>query len=355
MSIQNRSFRSTTGAATGSATASWAIPVRQIASFLLPVAAITTGCAKGDDAASLPTTITALTVPASAEFPLTMRAAGAAQEAVAANGDEVRLRTALRTDDDAEARLCGVIVSRSRSRESLPFAWPVDSALPLLVPQLVNGPDVQGYRVVVPGVNSEYRFEGFTTDGTTRVSFRWPVRSAHPVPGDAADSEIEAALTPAPKALDSLIMGLRRAEAAGSANGAIATPWRGRRLPADSVSETRAVRLAHLLPLFPSGFTTPCGDATFKVSLASAVDKPVRVLASAGEQITAHVVTPTGEVTAYFDELGPGGAVTGKKVTTSVEAKAAGHVTLRLRYNPAEKVEPGRQTVLLRLMSSTPR
>lgn len=304
----------------------------------------------GDGAVSRPARVQSLALAeASGPLALTLRSSGEGQEGVTADSGAVRLRTALRTDNDAEARLCGVIIARSRSMERLPFGWPVDSTLPLLVPQLVNGRDVQGYRVVTPGVNAEYRFEGFTSDGSTRVSLRWPVRSERSVPGDAADSQIEAALAPSPRALDSLVMALTRTDTA--------TPprWRGQRLPVDSIDESRAVKLAHLLPLFPIGFTPPCGDATFQVSLASAVDKPVRILAESGEEITAHVVTPTGEVTMHFDEQGPGAAVTGKSASTSIVAAGTGHVTLRLRYNAAERVEPGRQTVLLRLVSTSPR
>lgn len=312
--------------------------------------AVLSAACGNDDSASRPTRLQPLALTSASEaLSLIVRSSGTGQEGVTADSGDIRLRTALRTDDDAEARLCGVIIARSRSMEALPFAWPVDSTLPLLIPQLVNGREVQGYRIVIPGVNSEYRFEGFTRDGSTRVSLRWPVRSERSVPGDAADSEIEAALTPSPRALDSLIMSLTRTDTAEG------PAWRGQRLPADSIDEARAVRLAPLLPLFPIGFTSACGDATFRVSLASAVDKPVRILAAPGEQITAHVVTPTGDVTMHFDEQGPAAAVSGKSATTSVAAAGTGHVTLRLRYNAAERVEPGRQTVLLRLVSTPPR
>jgi hypothetical protein len=322
---------------------------RLIELLVVPLLAFVAACADSDTPTARPTSVTRLHLPPADSPSLTLRHDGAAQVGVTIDGNQVRLRTALRTDDEAEARLCSVIIARSRSVASLPFAWPVDSTVPLLVPQLVHGPDVSGYRVVVPGVNSEYRFEGFTIDGSTRVSFRWPVRSGRSVPGDATDSEIEAALTPSPKALDTLVMRLRRSDTASR------TGWRGLRLPVDSVVVARAVRLAPLVPLFPVGFTPACGDATFAVSLASAVDKPVRILAANGEEITVHVVTPTGEVSMYFDEQGPGQAVAGKAVTTTVVAQRTGHVTLRLRYRAAVRVEPARQKVMLRLVSTAPR
>lgn len=337
----------------------WGCPGPRIVGHLFAVASVITAvsaCTTTEARRDRPSTITRLALSTGVgTVSMRLRDAGAAQEGVV-DGDPVpRLRTASRRDDDAEARLCGVVVARSRTRETLPFAWPVDTTVPVLVPQVVTGPDVQGYRVIVPGANAEYRFEGFTTDGTTRVSVRWPVRSEGTVPGDAADADIEAALVPSPQALDSLIIGLRRVPTTASASSAATGAWRGLRLPADSVAASRAVWFAPPLPLFPAGFTAPCGDATFKVSLASAIDKPLRVLVDAGEQITAHLVTPTGEVTMYFDEQGPSAAVTGKTVTTALPAPRDGHVTLRLRYNAAEKIEPGRQTVLVRLVSTRPR
>jgi len=295
-----------------------------------------------------PMVVQKLDLPADSAFPLVLRDTADHQVATATDGGEVRVVTAARVDDAAEARLCGVIVARSRSMETLPFAWPVDSAVPYLVPQLVNGPDVQGYRILVPGRRAEYRFEGFTTDGSTRVSFRWPVRSDRVVPGDAADSEIEAALTPSPRALDSLVMQWRlRTPAAGA-------PWRGATSSGDEIDSARAVKLVREIPLFPVGFTPPCGEATFRVSLSSGVDKPVRVLVRKGETIAALAATATGKVTIGFDEQGPDATQAGRAPRASVTAAADGHVTLRLRYNATESTEPGRQEVLVRLTSAFP-
>lgn len=287
-------------------------------------------------------------LPANSAFSLVLRDTADRQEATTVDGSEVRVVTAARVDDAAEARLCGVIVARSRSMETLPFVWSVDSTVPYLAPQLVNGRDVQGYRIVVPGTKAEYRFEGFTIDGSTRVSFRWPVRSERVVPGDAADSDIEAALTPSPRALDSLVMQWRlRTPAAGA-------PWRGAAASGDEIDPARAVKLVREIPLFPVGFTPPCGEATFRVSLSSGVDKPVRVLVRKDETIAALATTPTGKVTIGFDEQGPDATQAGRAPRASVTAAADGHVTLRLRYNATESTEPGRQEVLVRLTSAVP-
>lgn len=278
---------------------------------------------------------------------LTLRAVGNVQEGVAGDSGDVRLRTALRTDSEAESRLCGVIVARSRSMEALPFAWPVDSTMPYLVPQLVNGSDVQGYRVIVPGVNSEYRFEGFTTDGSTRVSMRWPVRSERSLAGDASDYDIQAALTPSPHALDSLVMQLRRRPPVAERQ------WRGQRESTSELEADRAVKFAPLLPLFPVGFTAPCGEATFEVSLSKGTERPIRVLARKDETISVVASTPAGALSLYFEEAGAGSASTGRTASVSAKAAADGHVTLKLRYAP-DATDPDRQQVLVRLTSVLP-
>ncbi|GAB1341971.1 hypothetical protein [Gemmatimonas sp.] len=318
-----------------------------LVSLVAPACGLLTACAGADAPPARPTAVQQLELAGGSPLALTLRAAGNAQEGVAGDSGDVRLITALRTDSEAESRLCGVIVARSRSMEALPFAWPVDSTLPYLVPQLVNGADVQGYRVIVPGVNSEYRFEGFTTDGSTRVSLRWPVRAERSLAGDASDYDIQAALMPSPHALDSLVMQLRRRAPLTEGQ------WRGHVPASTELGSERAVKFAPLLPLFPVGFTAPCGEATFKVALSKGAERPMRILARKGETVSVVATTPSGELSLYFEEAGPDKASTGRNVKASAKATADGHVTLKLRYAPGD-ADPDRQQVLVRLTSVLP-
>ena len=301
--------------------------------------AAATACAEPSSTSGA-TPLTLVATPASTS--LTLRDAANGQEGVASTDGEVRLRTALRVDDDGTARLCGVLVGRSRLTERLPFAWPVDSMLPHLAPKILAGGDVYGVRLLVPGVNAAYHFEGFTTDGGTRVSVRWPVRSSGPVPATASDPEIEAGLTPAPATLDSLVTSLRYRDAGER------TAWASTRGASDRMQASRAVRLVRDVPFFPIGFSTACRDATFRTDVNVGTEKAIRVLVDKGDRIAASVSLPGSEASVRLVMAGDE-SKSGR--TTSLTAPDSGFVTLLVGYT-ATSSAPQRQSVLLRVTSS---
>ncbi|AMW04521.1 hypothetical protein [Gemmatimonas phototrophica] len=277
-----------------------------------------------------------------ASLPLTLQTANGAQRGVVPPAGDERFRTALRTDDEATARLCGVLVGRSRFSEVLPFGWPVDSLMPQLAPKILTGADVYGLRVLVPGKEASYRFEGFTRDGATRVSLRWPVRSERSVPATASDPEIEAVIQPSPASLDSLVMALRYADTTARPPGNV---------PATTVSApdiARAVRLVRDVPYFPIGFSAPCRDAHFFLTVGAGIDKVIRVLVKKDERITATVASSTGKI-AVSVVAGPGDAPLAASATAT--ATADGYVVVRVRYTTTAPGDPIQQTILLRVMS----
>jgi hypothetical protein len=275
-------------------------------------------------------------------LPLTLQTADGVQRGVVAPDGDERLRTSLRADDDATARLCGVLVGRSRLSEVLPFGWPVDSLMPQLAPKILTGADVYGLRVLVPGKEASYRFEGFTMDGGTRVSLRWPVRSERSVPATASDPEIEAVIQPSPASLDSLVMALRYSDAAKRA------PWKAPSATVAAPNAARVVRLIRDVPYFPIGFSTPCRDAHFSLTVGASIDKIIRVLVRKDERITATVSSPTGNI-AVSVVTGPSDTPLAASATAT--ATADGYVAVRVRYTTVEPSDPIQQTILLRVMS----
>lgn len=273
---------------------------------------------------------------------LTLRDANGGQEGLTADGGDVRLRTARRPDDDATTRLCGVLVGRSRFSERLPFAWPVDTMLPQLARKIIDGGDVYGARMIVPGVNAAYHFEGFTVDGGTRVSVRWPVRSERSVPASASDPEIESALSPSPATLDSLVMALRFRDPGTRA------PWSTTTAAQTTPDSARAVRLVHDVPLLPIGFSVACRDAHFVTDVNAGQDKALRVLVNKGDRLTASVSSAVGTIAVQFATAR---ATSSEGATASVTAADSGFVTLLLRYAATSSADPQRKPVLLRVTS----
>jgi hypothetical protein len=97
------------------------------------VAAVT-ACAE-PSATSGATPLTLVGAPAATS--LTLRDAAEGQEGVASTDGEVRLRTALRVDDDATARLCGVLVGRALEAGLL-INVTRDRVIRMLPPLLIN-------------------------------------------------------------------------------------------------------------------------------------------------------------------------------------------------------------------------
>lgn len=275
-------------------------------------------------------------------LPLSLQADRGIQTGRVATDTIRRLRTAKRLDDDATSRLCGVLVGRSRLSEALPFAWPVDSLLPQLAPRIIVGTDVYGLRVLIPGTEASYRFEGFTIDGGTRVSLRWPVRSDRSVPATASDPEIEAVIQPSPSSLDSLVQSLRYADATPK------RPWVSAPSAESAPVPARIVRLVRDARYFPIGFSAPCRDAHFSISVGAGIDKLIRVLTVKNERIGATVSSPTGKIVvsviAGDDETTPA-------PSASATATSDGYVTLRVRYTAETPNDPNQQNVFLRVTS----
>lgn len=257
----------------------------------------------------------------------------------------VRMLVRPREQTDADARLCGVIASRSRAQVVLPWGWPVDSAAPRLALRFLADGDVQGVRFVVPGADARYIFEGVTRDGTRQVSLSWPV-TARPIAVGAADSVIEVALTPSPLALDSIVRAL-------SLGNAAIPP-----LPAPSadsvVAPLQAVFNVRPLPVYEANLSPACPVATIAIPSVARVDQLVKMPVDSGDMITADALVTDGEVRLGFDEAGPIPETRERKSFphASIVATAKGVLTLRVRVIVLPKVQAFQQVVYLKLQKS---
>ena len=257
----------------------------------------------------------------------------------------VRLMVRARARTDADARLCGVIVSRSRAQVVLPWGWPVDSAAPRLALRFITDGDVQGVRFVVPGADARYVFEGVTRDGTRQVSVSWPV-TAGPIEVGAADSVIEALLTPSPLTLDSMVRAL-------SLGGAVIPP-----LPAASadsvVAPLQAVLNVRPLPVYEANLSPACPVVTMAIPSVARVDQLVKMPVDSGDVITADALVTDGAVRLGFDEAGPIPETRKRQSLphASIIATTKGVLTLRVRVIVLPKVQAFQQVVYLKLQKS---
>ncbi|MCE2953255.1 MAG: hypothetical protein ACK6DR_00140 [Gemmatimonas sp.] len=275
-----------------------------------------------------------------------------AQRGRAAGAPAVQLAIVPRStnDTDADARLCAVMAGASQWSVALPFPWPVDSVAPRLLRRVVRRGDVEGLRFVVPGVRAQYVFEGFTRDGSRRVSLRWPVSSdpASPVPVGAPDSVIEAALRPHPALLDSTVGALRFAPSVESG-------WPTK--PTDTAPlVSQAVTDDPPLPVHRMELRHACPQATYLLPMLARADHTVRVPVDSGDRLTAHATVPNGTLRLQFDEAPPAGVPVPAQSTarTDIEATSTGVLTLRVQLQVLPKVQAARQTVYLSVQRSRP-
>jgi hypothetical protein len=263
---------------------------------------------------------------------------------------EVRLQVRPAEPSVAHDRLCGVLVSGSTWPVSLPWAWPVDSTAPRLAQRSLNLPAVQGVRFVIPGAQAKYVFEGVTTNGRRRVSLHWPVttRPGVAVPIGAPDSLVEAALVPAPAALDSLLAGLANAT---PASGALPT-----RAVEAAVDNNRAVPVVRPIPVYRADLSSACPRATLSMRAVARADLTVKMPVGPGEALIADATVTDGTVRLQFDEAGTRYEPSGRESVPHAEIAAAEStvVTLRVRVQVVPKVQANQQVVTLALQKIHP-
>ena len=242
------------------------------------------------------------------------------------------------------ARLCGHLVTRSVAAVAIPFGLPIDTAMPPLAVRLVDGDSVSGIRYLVPGAQGTYRFEGVSRDGSRRVSVRWPITSdpARPIPAGAADSLIEAAVTPNPYMLDSALQSLRLGSSE-SHRDLSALP------PADSARAV-AMPLVRDFPDQPFLLSDACPQATILLPVLARVDQKLRVPVRPGDRISARALQAVGTVQLSFDEAPPATTlptVREARPEASFTAPDSGRVTLRVRVQVVPRVQPVEQHIVI--------
>ena len=267
-------------------------------------------------------------------------------EARAGGDSAVRVLVTPRRDDRMTAQLCGHLVTRSVAASAIPFGLPIDTTMPPLAIRLVDGDSVIGLRYLVPGAQGYYLFEGVSRDGSRRISVRWPVTSdpTRPIPAGAADSLIEAAVSPDPYMLDSAM----RVMQPGS--GAI-----GRNLsalpPADS-ARAAAMPLVRDLPDQPFLLSDACPQATILLPVLARVDQKLRIPVQDGDRVSARALQGEGTVQLSFDEAPPSATPPALRQAipeVSFTSQGYGRVTLRVRLQVVPRVQQAEQSVVLSL------
>ncbi len=275
---------------------------------------------------------------------LTVAATDARWEGRVADDSAVRVLITSRDDDRMTARLCGHVVTRSVAASAIPFGLPIDTSMPPLAIRLVDGDSVTGLRYLVPGAQGYYLFEGVSRDGSRRVSVRWPVTSdpSRPIPAGAADSLIEAAVTPNPYMLDSAMRSLR--PGVGTMNRDLsALP------PADS-ARAMAMPLIRDFPDQPLLLSDACPQATVLLPVLARVDQKLRVPVRRGDRVRARALQGEGTVQLSFDEAPP--AATPPAVREAIPEAAftspdSGRVTLRVQVQVVPRVQKVEQSIVL--------
>lgn len=262
-----------------------------------------------------------------------------------------------RLDDAATARLCGFVVTGSRLGARLPSSWPIDATVPRLLVRTVAGRAATGVRYLTPGANAHYWYEALSRDGAWRVSLRWPIRSdpARPIPADAPDSVVEAALTPAPSLLDSLAAALVLPEPTA--------PWRAPSLPSAAEAEEGAVILARDYPDQTLPLTLACPQVTLMLPVVARVDQRLRIPVRRGDRVVARGSVPDGAVRLSFDELAVPPEEQARERTllrsaipeAAITAPADGRVTLRVRFLVLPRAQQGVQPVVVSVAVNPPR
>jgi len=265
-------------------------------------------------------------------------------EARAEGDSAVRLLVTARRDDRMTARLCGHLVTRSVAASAIPFGLPIDTTMPPLAIRLVNGDSVSGLRYLVPGAQGYYLFEGVSRDGSRRISVRWPVTSdpTRPIPAGAADSLIEAAVTPNPYKLDSAIQAMR------PGTGAIDREL-GVLPPADSAS-AMAMPLVRDYPDQPVLLSDACPQATILLPVLARIDQKLRVPVRTGDRVRARALQGEGTVQLSFDEAPPAAALPAVREAVpeaSFTSRSDGRVTLRVRVQVVPRVQQAEKSLVI--------
>lgn len=247
--------------------------------------------------------------------------------------------------DSSMSRVCGALAT-GRVPKALADAQvlPIDSGAPSLGVRALRTSDIAGVRWIVPGAQAQYAFEGVTDDGRRRVSFRWPVRadSTARIPVGAADSVIEAAISPSPDTLDAF---MRRVAVSYSGT----PPSAPRDLPKPRQAD--AVPLLSDLPFHVVTLPLACPTTTLRLNVLARTEQRIRIPVRAGDQIDAFASTEYGAVQVYFEEAGPSTPATGfaNVPEARVVATVDGTVTLRLTLQVVSKQQRADQDVLLRI------
>lgn len=252
--------------------------------------------------------------------------------------------TAMADDRDA-ARLCGYLATRPET--PMRFPWPSGadtSATPYLL-AYVDGPQVRGVRVVVPGAPARYVFRGVTRDGRRRLSFERPVPGLDsPAAMAAAEGRAPAALL----ALDSLAV-----TAGVPVDSSLAT------LPGawpDSVAEPdRAVPDLHRLPESRVTLDAACPVATVGTQALPRVDRIFRVAVPAGRTLFVRARGSVHDLLVTLDAPAtPDSARTRLRrvAIDSVRVDASRIVAVRVRTVPKARDQRASSFVLVTLRLS---
>lgn len=265
-------------------------------------------------------------------------------EARVVGDSAVRVLVTSRGDDRMTAWLCGHVVTRSVAASALPFGLPIDTVMPPLAIRLVEGDRVTGLRYLVPGVYGLYVFEGVTRDGSRRISVRWPVTSdpTRPIPASAADSLIEAAVSPSPFMLDSAMQAMRPGRSAMDRDLSA--------LPPADAARAMAMPLVRDFPDQPLLLSDACPQATILLPMLARVDQKLRVAVTAGDRVSARALQGDGTVQLSFDEAAPSSAHPAVREAipdVSFTSPGRGRVTLRVRVQVVPRVQKSEQSIVL--------
>lgn len=248
----------------------------------------------------------------------------------AANALPAGVTVAAMGDDRDAARLCGYLATRPESPMRFPWPAAADTATPALLLGYLDGPEVRGVRVVVPGNPARYVFRGLTTDGRQRITLERPIPELN---APDAIARAEASPPAALAALDSAALSI-----------AVPSPTLSSPMPGawpDSTEEPdRAVPDLHRLPESRVVLDTACPIATLGTQALPRVDRIFRVEVPAGRTLFVRARGSVhGLVLAIDAPATPDSARTKVRMVAvdSVRVDEARSVAVRLRTVPAAR------------------
>lgn len=261
-----------------------------------------------------------------------------------AGDSTLRLLVVPRVDDRATARLCGHLATRSVTASAIPFGLPIDTTMPPLAIRLIEGDRVSGLRYLVPGAQGLYVFEGISRDGSRRVSVRWPVASdpSRPIPANAADSLIEAALSPSPFVLDSAMQGVQTGTSAVAGNRGV--------VPSADAARAMAVPLVRDYPDQTVLLSDACPQVTILLPVLARIDQRLRIPVSTGDRVVARGLVDQGSIVLSFDEAEPQAESRTLRQSVpevAITAPGDGRVSLRVRLQVVPRIHRTLQPVVL--------